>query len=276
MALRGIIEASLTDVAACKGDPVPTQPRWALPTNLDEVFMWAPVRIAFLLVIAIVLRALLHKMITVGVRRVVDSKAQDRKFGALIAAERREQRISALGSMTRAVVTTVIAVVIAIMVFDELGFNVTTIVAGTSVLGVAVAFGLQSIVKDLLSGVFMLIEDQLGVGDFVDMDKASGTVESVGLRVTQLRDDNGNVWYVRNGEVLRVGNFSQGGSGRPITPPAASWTLSYAPATGKPETSAVKAPEEERSPSERPLQERSPSERHSPERPPSERQRVEE
>jgi small conductance mechanosensitive channel len=73
----------------------------------------------------------------------------------------------------------------------------------------------QSIVKDLISGIFMLVEDQLGVGDFVDMEKASGTVESVGLRVTQLRDDDGTVWFVRNGEVLRIGNYSQGGPGRP-------------------------------------------------------------
>ena len=80
------------------------------------------------------------------------------------------------------------------------------------------AFGVQSIVKDLISGVFMLVEDQLGVGDFVDMEKASGVVEAIGLRVTQMRDDDGTVWYVRNGEVIRVGNFSQGGAGRPPEP----------------------------------------------------------
>jgi small-conductance mechanosensitive channel len=66
-----------------------------------------------------------------------------------------------------------------------------------------------------VSGVFMLVEDQLGVGDFVDMEKAAGVVEGIGLRVTELRDDDGTVWYVRNGEIVRVGNFSQGGPGRP-------------------------------------------------------------
>jgi moderate conductance mechanosensitive channel len=70
-------------------------------------------------------------------------------------------------------------------------------------------------VKDLVSGIFMLVEDQLGVGDYVDMDMASGVVEAVGLRVTELRGKDGTVWYVRNGEVLRVGNFSQGGPGMP-------------------------------------------------------------
>lgn len=217
-------------------------PRWALPHTVDEAMAWAPVRIVFLLVLGVVLRAVLHRMIAVGVRRVVDTKSDSGRLGALINTQRREQRIAALGSMTRAVVTTIITVVIGIMVFDELGFNVTTIIAGTSVLGVAIAFGLQSIVKDLLSGVFMLIEDQLGVGDYVDMDKASGVVESVGLRVTKLRDDNDNVWYVRNGEVLRVGNYSQGGSERPVAPPAAAWTLSYSPASGKVETAAAPEP----------------------------------
>ena len=102
-----------------------------------------------------------------------------------------------------------------VMVLAELGFNVTTIVAGTSVVAAAIAFGTQSIVKDLLAGIFMLVEDQLGVGDFVDMQLASGTVEEIGLRVTQLRADDGTVWYVRNGEVLRLANFSKGGPDRP-------------------------------------------------------------
>ena len=102
-----------------------------------------------------------------------------------------------------------------VMVLAEMGFNVATIIAGTSIAGVTIAFGLQNIVKDFVSGVFMLIEDQLGVGDYIDMKEASGTVEEVGLRVTQLRDDAGVVWFVRNGEVIRVGNFSKGGPGRP-------------------------------------------------------------
>ena len=126
-------------------------------------------------------------------------------------------------------VTFVIIIVTALMILAELGFNITTIVAGTSVVAVTIAFGVQSIVKDLVSGIFLLVEDQLGVGDFVDMERASGVVEAIGLRVTQLRADDGTVWYVRNGEVLRVGNFSQGGPGRPpateappadVTPPA--------------------------------------------------------
>lgn len=77
-------------------------------------------------------------------------------------------------------------------------------------IGVAVGFGAQNLVKDFLSGMFMLLEDQYGVGDVVDLGAASGTVESVGLRITTVRDVAGTVWYVRNGEVSRVGNSSQG------------------------------------------------------------------
>jgi small conductance mechanosensitive channel len=84
---------------------------------------------------------------------------------------------------------------------------------------VTVAFGVQNIVKDFISGVFLLVEDQVGVGDWVDMEMATGVVEEIGLRVTQLRDSEGTVWYVRNGEVVRVGNYSQGGRNGP--PPAA-------------------------------------------------------
>ena len=111
----------------------------------------------------------------------------------------------------------VILIVTLVAVLSELGFNVTTIVAGTSVVAAAIAFGTQSIVKDLLSGVFLLVEDQLGVGDYVDMQLASGTVEEIGLRVTSLRADDGTHWYVRNGEVLRLGQLQQGRS-RPPEP----------------------------------------------------------
>ena len=128
---------------------------------------------------------------------------------------RRDARIGALGSLAKSIVTFLVILTTALTVLAELGYQITTLVAGVSVAGVAVAFGVQNIIKDLFSGVFMLIEDQLGVGDWVDLEKASGRVEAIGLRVTSLRDDDGTVWYVRNGEVLRVGNYSQGGPGRP-------------------------------------------------------------
>ena len=209
-------------------------PDW-FPANLAEVALFTPLRIVFLILVAIAARQLICRLIDRSVTRAVGHppRLKFRAAQALVdatslPAERREQRIGALGSLGRSTVTAVITIVAALTVLTELGFNITTIVAGTSIVAVTIAFGVQSIVKDLVSGIFLLIEDQLGVGDYVDMEKASGIVEGIGLRVTKLRDDDGTVWYVRNGEVLRVGNFSQGGPGRPppvdappaVTPPA--------------------------------------------------------
>ena len=95
------------------------------------------------------------------------------------------------------------------MILSEIGVNIAPIIASAGILGIALGFGAQNLVKDFLSGIFMIFEDQYGVGDVVDLGEAIGTVEAVSLRVTRLRDVNGTVWYVRNGEILRVGNQSQ-------------------------------------------------------------------
>ena len=95
------------------------------------------------------------------------------------------------------------------MILSELGVNIAPIIASAGIIGIALGFGAQSLVKDFLSGIFMIFEDQYGVGDVVDVGEASGTVEAVSLRVTRLRDLNGTVWYVPNGEIVRVGNMSQ-------------------------------------------------------------------
>jgi moderate conductance mechanosensitive channel len=196
-------------------------PDW-LPDNLAALVVFKPIRIVLLIIAAFVLRRILHRMINRSVRRAVDRPLTSRNQMAqklinatTVSAERRKQRLEALGSLAGSAVTFVIFLVAILMILAEMGFNITTLVAGTSVVAVTLAFGMQSIVKDLVSGVFMLVEDQLGVGDYVDMEKASGVVEGIGLRVTELRDKDGTVWYVRNGEIVRVGNYSQGGSGEP-------------------------------------------------------------
>ena len=195
-------------------------PDW-FPDGLTPAVLVA-LRIAFLVVAALVVRYVLHRVINRALNRATGShrRIKLRAAQALLEAttppeERRAARILALGSLARSATTLAVFAVTLLMVFDELGFDITSIIAGTSIVAVTVAFGLQNVVKDLVSGLLMLVEDQLGVGDYVDLDKASGTVEAIGLRITQLRDDNGNVWYVRNGEVVRVGNYSQGGTGRP-------------------------------------------------------------
>jgi small conductance mechanosensitive channel len=95
------------------------------------------------------------------------------------------------------------------MILSELGVSLGPLIAGAGIAGVALGFGAQSLVKDFISGTFMLIEDQYGVGDIIDAGEASGTVEAVSLRTTRLRDVNGTVWHIPNGNILRVGNMSQ-------------------------------------------------------------------
>jgi small-conductance mechanosensitive channel len=198
-------------------------PDW-FPDNLAEVLAFTPVRIVLLIIAAFVLQRIFRRLINRSVRRAIDRPFSSRNQltqkvidATTISAERRKQRLSALGSLAQSIATFVIFAIVILMILAELGYNITTIVAGTTVIAVTIGFGLQSVVKDLISGVFMLVEDQLGVGDYVDMDMASGVVEAIGLRVTELRSRDGTVWYVRNGEVLRIGNFSQGGPGQPPT-----------------------------------------------------------
>ncbi len=125
-------------------------------------------------------------------------------------APRAEQRATTLAGVAVSVVRIFVWSVAVLLMLSEVGLNLGPLIAGASIVGVALGFGAQSLVKDFVSGFFILVEDQYGVGDTVDLGEATGTVEAVGLRVTTLRDVNGTVWYVRNGEVLRVGNSSQG------------------------------------------------------------------
>ncbi|MDQ3849751.1 MAG: mechanosensitive ion channel family protein [Actinomycetota bacterium] len=123
---------------------------------------------------------------------------------------RAEQRITALTSVLRSVVSFVIFLTAGLLVLGELGLDLAPLLAGAGVIGVALGFGSQSLVRDFLSGLFILVEDQFGVGDIVDLDgSASGTVEAVSLRTTRLRAVDGTVWHVPNGEIRRVGNKSQ-------------------------------------------------------------------
>jgi small-conductance mechanosensitive channel len=135
--------------------------------------------------------------------------AQTAEEGQFIP-ERRRQRAEAIGSVLRSFVTAVVFTMAALLIFGELGFNLGPLLASAGIVGVALGFGAQSLVKDLIAGLFMLLEDQYGVGDTVDVGEAVGVVETVGLRITTIRDMRGVLWYIRNGEIVRVGNKSQG------------------------------------------------------------------
>ena len=119
------------------------------------------------------------------------------------------QRAQTIGAVLRSIAKVVIGVVAVLMVLGEFGLDLAPLIAGAGIAGVALGFGAQSLVKDFLSGIFMVVEDQFGVGDIVDVGEASGLVEGVGLRTTRLRDVEGTVWHVPNGEIRRVGNKSQ-------------------------------------------------------------------
>jgi len=127
----------------------------------------------------------------------------------LAASTRRAQRARTMGSLLKSIINGVIAAVAITMVLSELEVNIAPILASAGILGLALGFGAQTLVKDFLSGIFIFVEDQYGVGDVVDLGEASGTVEAVSLRVTRLRGLNGTGWYLRNGGILRVGNMSQ-------------------------------------------------------------------
>jgi small-conductance mechanosensitive channel len=119
------------------------------------------------------------------------------------------QRIEALAAALAGATTFVVWLVAALLVLDVLGVRLGPLLTGAGLLGVALGFGAQSLIKDFLSGVFILVEDQFGVGDWIDVGAASGSVEAVTLRATQVRSVDGTVWHVPNGQIQRVGNMSQ-------------------------------------------------------------------
>ncbi|MEW1660393.1 MULTISPECIES: mechanosensitive ion channel family protein [unclassified Streptomyces] len=172
-------------------------------------------QIILIIVIAVVLRHLVRRTLTKLIDRMnrTAAAAQHTALGGLLVnAERRRQRSEAIGSVLRSVASFVIMGTAALTVLSVLQINLAPLLASAGVAGVAIGFGARNLVTDFLSGVFMILEDQYGVGDEIDAGVATGTVIEVGLRVTKLRGANGAIWYIRNGEVKRIGNLSQGWS----------------------------------------------------------------
>jgi len=160
----------------------------------------AALRVGVIALVAVVLRWLAARAITRGVagmrRREIGSKRVD-------------ARASAVASVFSNLTTWTVVVIAVLLALGEVDVQLAPLLAGAGVAGVAIGFGAQSLVRDVLAGIFVLIEDQYGVGDTVDLGEATGEVESVGLRITTVRDIDGTLWYVRNGEIARVGNMSQ-------------------------------------------------------------------
>lgn len=164
--------------------------------------------IAYWIVKALIARVV-HGVVT-GVKRRADAADTEALVSSPLTQVRVVQRTRAIGSVLNTMVAWVIAAFAIIVILAILGVNPASLVALAGFLGAAAGVGAQGVIKDFLSGLFMVFEDQLGIGDVVDLGEASGVVESVGIRVTQVRDVHGTLWYVRNGEIVRVGNKSQG------------------------------------------------------------------
>ena len=191
--------------------------------NVADWVVGKPSALIGLIVIGLLARWLLHRVIDRIVKRaevgVLPSRLSRAISGSRAGAAlnlrddatytRRVQRAATMGTLLKSIVSGVVFTVVTLMFIAELGYDIAPLIASAGIIGVALGFGSQTLVKDFLSGIFMIFEDQYGVGDVVDLGEASGTVEAVSLRVTRLRDVNGTVWYVRNGEILRVGNMSQ-------------------------------------------------------------------
>jgi len=191
--------------------------------TVSDWILGKPSALLGLILIGLLARWLLHRLIDRVVKRAEVGVLPNRLSRAITGGRmgaalnltedpgytRRVQRAATMGSLLKSIVSGVVFTVVALMFLSELDYDIGPLIASAGIIGVAIGFGSQALVKDFLSGIFMIFEDQYGVGDVVDLGEASGTVEAVSLRVTRLRDVNGTVWYVRNGEILRVGNMSQ-------------------------------------------------------------------
>lgn len=177
-----------------------------------------PLTIVVILIAAWVINLVLRRAIRRGVERLTSGSSAtasgadggaSNRLTPRVMTERREARAHTLGSVLRSTASIVVWTTALFAVFGVLDINLGPLIAGAGIAGIAIGFGAQSLVKDVVTGIFMLAEDQYGVGDIVDLGEASGTVEKVSIRSTRLRDVYGVVWYVPNGQILRVANKSQ-------------------------------------------------------------------
>lgn len=181
----------------------------ALHGQAKEVWTWfsgAPLHIVAIIAIAIVFTRLGSRAITRAMNRIADA---DFVPGPKRGTARQKERAKTAGTVLRSALTGTIWLVAGTMILSEFGLNLGPVVASAGVIGVALGLGAQTMVRDILAGIFMLVEDQCGVGDQVDILEISGVVESVGLRITTVRSTDGTLWYLRNGEILKLGNKSQ-------------------------------------------------------------------
>ena len=192
----------------------------AISNETLDFLVGAPLKIAAIIVVAAIVNRLARRAVRRGLAKLGNGGLRERfggtrgGRGSLLAdtgelTPRSAQRVEALSTVLRSVVSFTIWTMAMFLVLDQVGINLGPMLAGAGIIGVAIGFGSQSLVKDFLAGIFILVEDQYGVGDTVDLGEAVGVVEVVSLRTTRLRSVDGTVWHVPNGEIGRVGNKSQ-------------------------------------------------------------------
>jgi small-conductance mechanosensitive channel len=173
--------------------------------NILEWLSGAPLRVFSVLVAAWIAQSIGRRAIERAVNKLATA---DLKPGPGFA-KRQSERARTTGSVLTSILKAAVWIIAIAMILGEFGFNLGPVIASAGVIGVAIGLGAQTLVRDILSGIFMLIEDQYGVGDEITTLEIQGVVEKVGLRITTIRDKNGVLWYVRNGEILIIGNASQ-------------------------------------------------------------------
>lgn len=177
-----------------------TRPAWV--RRLDELHLLTPLRVLLIVLVALLANIVVRRLVGRFLRRIFERALPS--DGA-----RAEVRRSALKSALSAAVVGVIWAVAVITVISEVGINIGGFVATATVVGGAIAFGAQTLIRDIIAGFFVLADDQYGVGDEIDLGLAAGTVERVTLRTVRLRDGEGKIWHVTHGNVLRVANLSK-------------------------------------------------------------------
>ena len=210
-------------------DPIVAPELFATPgadealTMADSLWRWlidSGVKIVVILIAATVIMIALNWLLRRFFRTMVESSSRlSNVTGAVVkrdprtlklAQQRRQQRAETLSNVARNLVRMVVWSVALVMILSEVGVEIAPVIASLGVIGLAAGIGAQTIIKDFVAGVVMLFEDIVAVGDYVDLEYAEGTVEEINLRATQVRDLGGVLWTVRNGEIIRVGNYSRG------------------------------------------------------------------
>lgn len=213
-----VLAGEITDVIEACGDRPGLACRWVFETTdnatlarLADWFVARPLAILITVLVAITVNRLLHRWIQRTVDKMIDDKIalSQAKGKSELLKQRGIQRIEALGGVMGGIASLVVITIAGMVILSQIGVALGPFIAGAGVIGIALGFGTQSLVRDFISGIFMLAEDQYGIGDNVDLGDAVGIVEEVSLRTTRVRGVDGTVWFVPNGEIRRVGNRSQ-------------------------------------------------------------------